>query len=207
MILDQFKTHPEFPFDRYFESSNHYAGAMQYWMAVLRAADTFVDTDWHPRSRPVEIDEDMYLGKVIDIVSMKLRKEINLQIWSVPGDANTLLTENSGVTETEYAALKESLGPEFELSQEATRGMSAAEAMAEAREEASRNASKIWVEDCVIWQPDPKSDEGGYEIRAERLVMTAQVTPDGEAAVLRALALFLVPGTARAQINALFAET
>jgi len=90
IMIEKFQTLPDFLFEHYFDSANQYAGAIEYWMAVLRAAKGFDETKWMPRERPVEIDDDMYLGKVIDVTSKELRKEINLQTWSIPGDANML---------------------------------------------------------------------------------------------------------------------
>lgn len=206
MVIDHFKTHLDFPFERYFESANQFAAAMEYWMAVLRASDGFDPDLWAPRDRPVEVKEDMYLGKMVDIVSTTLKKEINIQTWSVPGDANMLLAENSGLSPEEYQKQRDAFGPEFELSEEVLNGMSAAEAMAEAREEAARVSSKIWVETALHWQADPKHAEGGFEVAFERLVITSQVTPEGEASVLRALSLFFRPGPVGSEINAVFAD-
>lgn len=205
MVLEQFRSHPEFPFERYFESANQFAAAIEYWMAVLRTADGFDENDWAPRDRPVNVKEDMYLGKVVDITSPTLRKEVNIQTWSISGDANMLITENSGLSEAQYKEQKAMFGADFELSDETLQGMSEEEAIAEARAEAARTVSKIWVENAVQWHADPKHPDGGTEVAYERLVVTSQVTAAGETSALHALSLFLRPGLVGAEINGVFA--
>lgn len=204
MLIDAFSSRPDFPFERYFESANQYAAAMEYWMAVLRSAEGFEEAEWTARDRPVDLEGDMYLGKVIDITAPKLGKEINLQTWSIPGDANMLFKENSGMSPAEYQEQKALFGPDYKLEDHALEAMSYDAALAEAKEEAAGASSRIWVEKAVVWQADPRHQEGGYDASVERLVVTSQISREGEMAVLRALALFLAPGLALDRINAAF---
>ncbi|UWR01241.1 hypothetical protein K3729_18555 (plasmid) [Rhodobacteraceae bacterium S2214] len=205
-MIDKFEKTPDFPFERYFEDANQYAAALEYWMSVLRKAKGFDATYWAPRERPLEIESDMYHGKVIDIISNDLRKEINLQTWSVLGDANMLFKENSGLSPADYKSLKAKFGPEFSLADDVIAGMSYQEALTEAQDDARLTPAKIWVEKASIWHSDPTYKNGGYQIETERLVLTAQISKQGESAALSALALFLEPGSSMFRVNNAFPD-
>lgn len=205
-MIEKFQTIPDFPFEMYFESANQFAAALEYWMAVLRAAKGFGEADWAPRERPVEIEDDMYLGKVIDITSKKLGKEISLQTWSVPGDANMLFKENSGLSAEDYKALKAKFGSDFTLADNVLAGMSYQEALTEAQDEARQTPAKVWVEKATNWHEDPAHKDGGYDVAVERLVLTSQISAGGEVAALHALALFLEPGSAMHRVGSAFPD-
>lgn len=204
MILDEFRSESGFPFDRYFEFPTQYAAATQYWLRVLRSVPGFAEEAWKPRERPVEIKEDMYLGKVVDILSIGLRKEINLQTSSILGDANVLFNENQGCSEAEYQRQKDLLGQDFELDEGALQGMSYQDALQEAEYELRHNPVKAWVEDAVHWQPGPSAAEGGFEVGIERLVLTSVISEQAEAKAVRALGLFLQEGPALERVNSVF---
>jgi len=78
------------------------------------------------------------------------------------------------------------------------------DALKEAQEDALQTPVKIWVEKAVTWQQDPTHKDGGSEANFEQLVLTAQITANGEAAALHALGLFLEPGSAIGRVNEAF---
>lgn len=204
MILQQFKDEPDFPFNRYFESANQYTFATQYWLRVLRSVPNFVETDWKPRERPVEIEQNMYLGKVIDIISVVLKKEINLQTVSILGDANVLFRENGGLSDEEYKGQKKLFGENFELDDKLLNSITYEEALQEAQENSKKNDIMAWVEKAIHWQPDIKYPEGGYDINIERLILTAEISEYAEPKVLQAIELFLQEGSAIKRVNSIF---
>ncbi|OKH87846.1 hypothetical protein [Thalassospira sp. TSL5-1] len=204
MILDEFTSVPDFPFERYFESVNQHISATQYWLRVLRSVSGFVESDWKPRVRPIELEEDMYLGKVVDIISLKLKKEINLQTYSVLGDANMLMKENQPISEEEYAEQKKVFGPDFVLDETARNGITYEEAVLEAQENSLIKPAMIWVEKGIYWEVAPDLSEGGYEVPIERLILTWEISERAEPKAIQALELFLHPGQAMERVNSVF---
>ncbi|RCK47091.1 hypothetical protein TH25_16415 [Thalassospira profundimaris] len=204
MILDEFTSVPDFPFERYFESVNQHISATQYWLRVLRSVPGFVESDWKPRVRPIELEDDMYLGKVVDIISLKLKKEINLQTYSVLGDANMLMKENQPISEEEYAEQKNLFGPNFMLEDDALSGITYEEALQEAKANSVTKPVMIWVEKGIHWEVAPDLSEGGYEVPIERLILTSEISRRAEPKAIQALELFLRPGSAMERVNSAF---
>ena len=204
MILDEFRAEPDFPFDKYFESANQYTFALQYWFRVLRSAPNFVETEWKPRKRLVEQKEDMYLGKVIDILSIRLKKEINLQTRSILGDANELFKENKPISNKAYAKDKELFGKSFELDEKTFQGITYKEALRKATNESRNNFVESWVEKGIHWQSDPSHPKGGYEMDIERLILTSEISERAEPKAIQALELFLQDGPAMERVNSVF---
>ncbi|MFV0488852.1 MAG: hypothetical protein ACK5NL_16925 [Vibrio fluvialis] len=206
MIIDRFRDEHGFPFESYFESVNEYIAAQQYWLNVLRASKGFKELDWEPRERPIEVEQDMYLGKAVDILSFELKKEINIQTSSLLGDANMFFKENSGYSDEEHKEQKNIFGKDFELDEKTLNGMSYEEALNEAKRKSKSSPISAWVENAIHWHPDPKHPEGGYEMNVERLILTSEISEYAETKAIHALELFLQDGSAIERVNSVFSS-
>lgn len=205
MIIEKFKDNPGYPFDRYFDTASEYVSSIQYWLQVIKSVPRFIESEWEPIKRPPEIQEDMYIGKAVDIISKSARKEINIQTVSVLGYANAIFKENSGYSEAEYAEQKETFGDGFHLDKRALEGISYDEAFESARKENETNPLIAWVEKGIYWHLDPSRSEGGYEVNIERLILTSEISERAEPMAVHALDLFLQPGPAMERVNRAFA--
>lgn len=205
MIIEKFKNEPGYPFDRYFDTASQYVSSIQYWLQVIISVPSFIKSEWEPIKRPPEIQEDMYIGKVIDIISKSARKEINIQTASVLGYANAIFKENRGYSEKEYREQKEIFGDDFHLDRRALGGITYEEALEDARKENEVKPLMAWVEKGIYWHSEPSRSEGGYEVNIERLILTSEISERAEPMAIHALDLFLQPGPAMERVNRVFA--
>ena len=191
MILHRFKDTPGFPFSRYFEDINDYIGAQQYWLAVLRATEGWVEDDWAALPAPPLTEEQRFDGEMLALGSRQEPKQMLVQTKSVEGEVASLMRYNDGIGAEEAARW----------------GGDAVPAMTRAEAEASaRDAPPVmaWVEAATAWKPDAAHPEGGVEQPVERLILTAEMSDRAEPRARHALALFVTNGPAAARVNAAF---
>ena len=94
MILENFKNHETYPFNRFYESANQYAFSQQYFLSLLRSVDGFQESEWKPIPRKVDIKDDQYMGLLVEIFNVEEKKAISLSVIGREGVANMLYREN-----------------------------------------------------------------------------------------------------------------
>jgi hypothetical protein len=85
MIVHRFRDVPDYPFARYFDDPAQFIQAQQYGLAVLRDVTGFDEVQWQPTPRAEDLADDMYVGKVLDLVAPWLGKAMSLQTFSLEG--------------------------------------------------------------------------------------------------------------------------
>lgn len=83
MIIHRFRDVPDFPFARYYEDPAQFIQAQRCWLAVLRETEGFDEALWHPTPRAENLADDMYLGKVLDLVAPLITKAMSVQTFSL----------------------------------------------------------------------------------------------------------------------------
>lgn len=216
MIVDQFEDQPGFPFDRYFEDTNQYIAAQQYWHAVLRAAVGFSENNWQPVEKSLDLDDDMYTGLVVDVEYPSARKIIKIHSSSVAGNANLILRE--GLETAKLMGTRtgaDMFGPEIYDDYEKLLADGAiappittqAAAEAEARgQDAKTGGFQAGVERRDFYDETQEGSAHGPYVYGEECLIVAQISPHNEPRVLEALRLFLKPGVAMERVNAKFVE-
>lgn len=205
MIIDDYKSLKDFPFERYFESATQYIQAQSYWFKLLHSIDGFDENEWVPKLTQVDLEDEMYTGRVCYIFAGSKRKEISISTASLLGDANMLWQENRGYSEEEYLEQKKIFGSDFELSESDIKGISYDEALELAVKANAKSFATIWVEKASHWQFDSSSPDGGYEVPTERLILCSEISKRAEPKAHQALELFLQNGPAMDRVNSVFA--
>lgn len=200
MIIDGYRALPGFPFANYFENVEQFTNAQLYWLAVLRSVEGFDESEWTPLVRPVDLDDDMYMGCVTILQNIEQRKELILNTRSLAGDTNILIRENGPMDE-------EHILPGMELTPEQRDQILNGIPEDQLRRESEANYTPhlIWVEKATIWVDKPGDPMGGVEVPAERLVFNCEISEEMEPVARRALESFLAPGPAMDRVNAEFA--
>jgi hypothetical protein len=201
MIIDGYRDLPGFPFSQYFEEIEQYTNAQLYWLAVLRSVNDFRESEWRTRPRPVDLEDDMYMGVVTKLQSIELRKEMTLNTRSLAGDINMAIRENGPMDE-------EHILPGMELTPEQRDQILNGIPEDKLRRDATASYTPhlIWVEKATIWVDKPGDPMGGTEVPVERLIFNCEISDEMEPLARRALASFLAPGTAMDRVNDEFAQ-
>lgn len=199
MVLDQYRKVEGFPFPYYYRDVEQYIAAQNYFTALLKEAEGFVDGDWHPVESSMPLSDDMYTGLLLHIYSIEDAKEILLSVSSVEGYGNMLLKENSGMTPHEISGVKELFGPDFYISESLKDGVSSKEAIQEAEEKFLTSPTDVWVENTVL------AVDGVTAI--ERLIVVSNISEQAELKIIDALTTFLEPGPRANEINQRFSDS
>ncbi|GGE22644.1 hypothetical protein GCM10011360_08900 [Primorskyibacter flagellatus] len=200
MVLDGYKDLPGFPFADYFRDLSQYTNAQLYWLAVLRHAIGFKETDWQPELRPVDLDDDMYTGHVISLVNTAAAKVIWIQTLSLAGEVNMALRENGPM---DIGNVPEELDPEDRAGIAA--GIPETEIVQET--EAYYRPFSAWVESATRWQHDHDHPEHGEDVPVERLILTSEISEACEPLAIQALESFLEKGPAMKRVNSVFVRS
>ncbi|WP_417256887.1 hypothetical protein [Celeribacter halophilus] len=214
MILEEYAKLPGYPFENYFESVSQYISAQQYWFRVLRAAEGFNEFDWKPVIKPVNIEDDMYTGLLVDIESINFRKTIKIHANSIAGSANLILKEGLETKKLMSNRIQEDiLGPEIydsyeQLLKEGTiqEPITTVEA---ARAESTRVISETGGFQAGVDRRDfyveamENSPESPY-VYGEEFSIVSTISAENERKALQALKLFLQDGSAMERVNSVF---
>ena len=95
MILDGFRSLPDFPFAGYFGDIGQYTHARLYWKVVLRHAIGFDEGDWQPDPESDDFADAMYCGLAVRLSSPVQAKQIWIDTRSLAGEVNMVLRENA----------------------------------------------------------------------------------------------------------------
>ena len=194
MILDGFRTQPDFPFEGYFEDVAQYIQTRLYWLAVLRHAIGFDENDWQTDPDSGNPAEDMSNGLGVRLSSATLNKQIWIDTISLPGEINMVLRLNAPMD-------RAYLLDEFDEETRAKLLAGVPEDILRAETAAAYKPLMAWVEPAILWLPKPGHPEGGEEIAVERLIVSAEISEAAEPLALQALESFLAPGPAMDRVN------
>lgn len=215
MILEEYRKLPDYPFEFYFQSVNQYISVQQYWFRVLRAAEGFREPDWKPVVKPVDIEDDMYTGLLIDIESVHLRKKIRIYANSIQGSANLILKEDLETKELMRNRTHEN-----------TLGSEMYESYERLLEDGVMKEPVSTLEEATVASTHAITESGGFQAGVDRrdfYVEEMENTPDGpyiygeefsivstisaenERRALQSLELFLQDGPAMQRVNSVFA--
>jgi len=187
MLVDLFRDELFFPFSDYATDIQHFIGAQRYWLALLRAVPEFVEADWHPVLRAVDVAADQASGLMLRLQDTTNSRLLSLHTNSFEGCTAELLADNPPMTPKQIAEAKEKF--EWKPDKAAISGIT--------REHAIREAGMIYVaftaqaEPAEIYVPDAGHPEGGYLLPARRLVLLSEVSRDCEPQAQEALSRFL----------------
>lgn len=109
-VLDRYASLPGFPFTEYYDDVEQYGAVQRYWLDVVRSVSRFDEQRWRPTEKPVDLEDDMYLGLVVDIENLRELKSIRIHAISREGHANFLLREDA-----ETRALAADPDPDFPI--------------------------------------------------------------------------------------------
>jgi hypothetical protein len=197
MIIHRFRDVPDFPFARYYEDPAQFIQAQRCWLAVLRETEGFDEALWHPTPRAENLADDMYLGKVLDLVAPLITKAMSVQTFSLEGDINMALHENGPMDPVDVPRFLDPVQraaiiagtPEDKLYRDTI---------------AHHAPLMAWVEKTTIWHAEAGHAAGGAEVAVERLILTSTISEVCEPLARQALALFLQDGPAAERVNAAF---
>ena len=201
MILNDYINTEGFPFDRYFSSANQYAAAQKYWIDVLRAARGFKEDLWRPVAKPVNLEDDMYIGLLVDIENVSERKSIKIHATSILGYARFILNED-----LETIKLMEG---EVTRSENATPVKGLVKTLDEAMEVSRKKMAETGGFEAGVDQRDFYLEEmegtlGDPYVYGELLSIISIIDQNSELKALQALELFLQPGAAKERVNSVF---
>lgn len=200
MKIEMFSGYPDFPFNEYYRSPNQYVSAQQYWLYILRQSDGFVESEWGAVIRPVDIERDLIDGLMIWVRRNDFTKEIILHTNSFNGAVNQYQKDNTGMNEEDIKEAREVF--DYHPSEAIIRGLNWGEAKKEVETYYEEFIAE--VENTTLFKHDPSNSEQGYEVLAERLILTSEISERAEPKALQALELFLQDGKAMERVNRIF---
>ncbi|MFT6606063.1 MAG: hypothetical protein ACJA2X_001239 [Halocynthiibacter sp.] len=211
MIIDRFSAQPDYPFPRYFNDVAQYSAVQQYWLAVLRSVPQFDETQWAPTEKPVDLSDDMYLGLVVDIERVDIRKSIRIYAASLEGRANFILNEDMETTKAMAshpmphdvaAAQKEMTDSGLIRTQVETLERAMAEAQGEF---ITSGGFEAGVGTRGYFIETPSDPMGGNIVDGEELSIISTIDPENETKARHAIDLFITEGSAMKRVNDIFA--